>query len=204
MQIHEPATLITDYLLAVLALVLAILLGRRSPPVARARHWFTWALALIGLSAAIGGSYHGFAPNFGEPASGIWWWFTLLTLMLVSAALAHSLTLELTSGSGQPFVRAAILFKLVSFAAFAVNKPLFLVAIVDYGITLLAWLVAALAGHRPWKRDMLTAIALSGIAAAVQQLQLAPSHVFNHNDLYHVIQAFALMAFYRAGRRLSF
>lgn len=204
MQIHEPATLITDYLLAVLAVVLAVLLRRRSPPVAQARRWMTVALALIGLSAAIGGSYHGFAPNFGEPAAGMWWWFTLLTLLLVSAALAHSLTLELTFGSGQPFVRAVIVLKLVAFAAFAINKPLFLVAVVDYGITLVAWLAAALTGHRPWKRDMLMAIALSGIAAAVQQLQLAPSRVFNHNDLYHVIQAFALITFYRAGRRLSF
>jgi hypothetical protein len=50
---------------------------------------------------------------------------------------------------------------------------------------------------------MLAAIGLSVIAALVQQLQVSPSLQFNHNDLYHVIQAFALGGFYRAGTGLG-
>jgi hypothetical protein len=50
---------------------------------------------------------------------------------------------------------------------------------------------------------MLGSIVLSAVAAAVQQLKLAPSVPFNHNDLYHIIQALALFGFYQAGRRLA-
>jgi hypothetical protein len=46
---------------------------------------------------------------------------------------------------------------------------------------------------------MLSAIALSIVAALVQQMHWAPAVAFNHNDLYHVIQAVALALFYRAG-----
>ena len=50
---------------------------------------------------------------------------------------------------------------------------------------------------------MLAAIALTIVATLVQQLRLAPSAHFNHNDLYHVIQTVALVAFYRAALKLS-
>ena len=49
---------------------------------------------------------------------------------------------------------------------------------------------------------VLAAIALSIVAALVQQLHLAPAPWFNHNDLYHLIQALGLVAFYRAALRL--
>jgi hypothetical protein len=36
----------------------------------------------------------------------------------------------------------------------------------------------------------------------VQARRLAPHRLFNHNDLYHVIQMVALYAFYRGGLQL--
>ena len=50
---------------------------------------------------------------------------------------------------------------------------------------------------------MIVGIALSITAAVVQQLRWAPFPWFNHNDLYHVIQAVAFVGFYRAARHLS-
>ena len=47
------------------------------------------------------------------------------------------------------------------------------------------------------------ALALSLVAAAVQQLRVCFGTHFNHNDLYHLIQALALIAFQFAGRRFS-
>ena len=57
--------------------------------------------------------------------------------------------------------------------------------------------------RRPWRGWMLAGIGLSIIAALVQQLGWAPAPHFNHNDLYHVIQALALGGFYRAGRKFA-
>jgi hypothetical protein len=201
MTLHEPATLITDYLLALVALVLGLRLRRPPPP--PARRWFARALILSALSAFVGGSYHGLGPNFSAEVASLWWRLTLVILSFVSAALA----LSLMHGAAPPhrhlLIRSIIVLKLVIFVVIALLKPLFLVAIADYGTALLAWLAVALASHRPWRAWMLAAIGLSAVAAAVQQLRVSPSPHFNHNDLYHVIQGFAFAAFYRAGRLLG-
>jgi hypothetical protein len=202
MNVHEPATVVTDYLLALLTVFLGWRLSRDSPP--PARKWFARVLFLSALSAFVGGSYHGWGPNVSPALAAAWWGLTLLTLSLVSACLAMSLMHEMAPVRLHGWIRTAIVVKLVLFAGLAVLSPRFLVAIVDYGTTLLTWLVAAvLARHRPWRGWMLAGIALSAIAAAVQQLRLAPSVHFNHNDLYHVVQGVAFIAFYRAGRLLG-
>jgi hypothetical protein len=128
---------------------------------------------------------------------------TLIILSFVSAALALGLMHELASPRQQSWIRPLIILKLVVFVGLALVKPVFLFAIIDYGTALLAWIVAALITRRPWRGWMLAAIGLSFVAAAVQQLRISPSPHFNHNDLYHAIQAFALIAFYHAGKRLG-
>jgi hypothetical protein len=200
MNLYEPATLITDYLLALVALVCGLLLRRNNP--APARSWFARTLMLSALSAFVGGSYHGFGPNFATEIQAIWWRATLIILSLVSAALALSLMHEVASPHRQSWLRSLIMLKLVVFVTLALAKPVFLFAIIDYGTALLAWIVTALVTRRPWRGWMQAAFGLSFVAAAVQQLQLSPSSHFNHNDLYHVIQAVAFLAFYRAGKRL--
>jgi hypothetical protein len=46
-------------------------------------------------------------------------------------------------------------------------------------------------------RWSLAGIAVSAAAAGVPYLRIAPHPSFNHNDLYHVVQAAAMYLFYR-------
>jgi hypothetical protein len=203
MTLHEPATLVTDYLLAGLAVALAVRLRSQTPPTSPARRWFVRTLVLTGLSAFVGGSYHGFAPNFAREIAAVWWWLTLLVIHLLSAALAMSWVHEILPARRHRLACGLIVARLAGFGIASALHPRFVMAIIDYGSTCLLWLVTALVLRRAWRAPMLVALGLSGIAAAVQQLRLAPSRQFNHNDLYHVIQAFALYAFYRAALRLD-
>ena len=50
---------------------------------------------------------------------------------------------------------------------------------------------------------MLAAVALSLVAAVVQQMQWGLSAHFNHNDVYHVIQGAAIFLFFRAGQKMG-
>jgi hypothetical protein len=203
MSVHEPATLLTDYLLAALAGWLAWRLRAQTLATNDAARWWSRSLGLTALSALIGGSYHGFAPNFPDPVADAWWTATLLSLCLVSAAMALTLLHELVPvGRQRPWI-GVVAFKLAAFGSAAMTHPAFVVAVIDYGLTMLAWATAALVVRRAWSGRMLAAIALSVVAALVQQLRWAPSLHFNHNDLYHVIQALALVGFYQAGRRFS-
>ena len=203
MSIHEPATLLTDYLLALLAGWLAWRLPQQGRTGPAAAQWLSRALGLTALSALVGGSYHGFAPNISPTLAGLWWIATLLLINLLSATLALSLMHELVSaGRPRPWP-GVILFKFTAFAGAAIAHPHFVVAIIDYGLTLLAWAAAAVVLRRSWSSRMLAGIGLSVVAALIQQLGWAPSRHFNHNDLYHVVQALALICFYSAGRKFT-
>jgi hypothetical protein len=203
MSVHEPATLLTDYLLAALAGWLAWRLRGPTPVANQAVCWWRRTLGLTALSALVGGSYHGFAPNFPAPVAGVWWITTLLIICLLSAAMAMSLVHELVPPARQRPWIGVIAFKLAAFGGAAITHPVFVVAIFDYGLTMLTWGTVALIVRRSWSGWMLAAIALSVVAALVQQMRWAPSLHFNHNDLYHVIQALALVCFYAAGAKFS-
>jgi hypothetical protein len=203
MIIHEPATLLTDYLLAGLAAGLAWRLHRSRPATNLAAQWWSRALGLTALSAFVGGSYHGFAPNFPPAVAGLWWIGTLLNINLLSAAMTLSLLHEVApAGKQRPWL-GLIAFKFTVLAGAAIIHPYFIVGIIDYGLTLLAWAAAVLLLRRPWSGWMMAGIGLSIIAALVQQLGWAPAPHFNHNDLYHVIQALAIGGFYRAAGKFS-
>lgn len=203
MTVHEPATLLTDCLLAGLAGGLAWRLSRRTSTANLAARWWSRALGLSALSALVGGGYHGFAPGFPNRVAEAWWIATLLLIGLLNAAMAMSLMHELLPRGRQRPWTGVIVFQLAAFGIAATARPEFVVAVLNYGLTLLAWAAAALILRRAWRGRMLAAIALSAVAALVQQMRWAPGPRFNHNDLYHVIQACALVGFYQAGRRFG-
>jgi hypothetical protein len=200
MNVHEPATLLTDLLLAALTGWLAWRLHRPISTPHPAVRWWSLSLAVTAASALVGGAYHGFAPNFPPAVQSVWWTLTLLLVSLISAAMAMSLLFETLPVARHGPWQVVIAFKFLAFSSAAIKHPEFVVVIIDYGLTMLVWSIAAIVMRRRWRGWLLVAVGLSVVAAAVQRLHWSPMSWFNHNDLYHVIQAFALVAFYRAGR----
>jgi hypothetical protein len=203
MTVYEPATLVTDCLLAALAGWFAWRLHASMPSTNLAVRWWSRALAMTAVSALVGGSYHGFAPNLPESLSKAWWMLALLAIGMLSAAMDLSLLHEFAPTHRQKSWQRLVVLKLSLFSMAVIVHPLFAVAIIDYGITMLAWAMLATASRRAWRSWMLVAICLSFAAAAVQQSRWSPLPHFNHNDIYHVIQALALIGFYRAGRNFG-
>lgn len=200
MILYEPATAITDGLLAVLGFTLAVVMRRRVGLNHPATLWWYRALMAMAFGACLGGLYHGLVPNFPPWVDGIWWRLVLVNLCLIGLTMGLSLTHELglcqcwrrvVCGKGLAAVVAVMLW------------PEFLVAILDYGSIMVMWLIAALIMRRCWSLCMASAVVLSSVAAWVQQSGLCLSTAFNHNDLFHVIQAFALIGFFHAGVRLG-
>ena len=203
MTIYEPATLLTDGLLAVLAGGLAWRLRHHTPAANLAGCWWSRALGLTALSALVGGCHHGFAPNFSPALEEGWWIVVLLIICFTSAAMALGLLHELRPAGRRHLWQRLIAVKFALFAVAVIILQKFVVVIIDYGLVMLAWAVAAVMLRRAWSGWMLAGIGLSVGAALVQQLGWAPARHFNHNDLYHVIQALALICFYAAGRRFT-
>jgi hypothetical protein len=196
----EPDVALTDYALAVECAVFAWLLWRRGKgePTAAPRSWWVLFFASASLASLLGGTEHGFFvadPGFADVAL---WRLTLLAIGAAAfAGWAIGSGLLLPRGPARWVVRAAAV-GLGAYAAVVLwVDDTFWVAIANY-LPPLALLLGALSWIAVRERSRAAALAAAGVAlmfvaAALQQLGIAlhPTY-FNHNALYHLVQAVAL------------
>lgn len=204
MTISEPMTLVTDYLLAVFTGVLAYYLWRRSREAARsgrddARGWLYWwaaAYAATAIGGIAGGTVHGFQHALAPQVVAGIWMVTLQSLVFAGFAVTCAI-IAVTRLSGAPaLVTAALAFGI--YAVWVVAHPVFLSALIAYSAALVALAVFALTDPlSPSGRLLLGGIAVSVVAAGIQRSRISLHPHFNHNDLFHVVQAIAVWLLYR-------
>src|SRR5262245_19368853 len=81
LTITEPATMITDYFLAMASLVFGVLLLRLRTR-RREMSLLLWGIGFLAsaLAAIFGGTYHGFALYFSDPRHRATWNLTMLLI----------------------------------------------------------------------------------------------------------------------------
>jgi hypothetical protein len=183
MNILEPMTMATDFLLAAAAVWFAIRLRRLQSGRA-------WPLAFLftAIGSLTGGTYHAIG--------GFWLWkATVYAIGLASFFLLVATRV--------PVIVALV--KFIVYATWMITHDGFEFVIADYGLTLL--IVAVMQGvtwfrsrapAAPW---IVGSVAVSAVAAIAQQSGDLHRN-FNHNDLYHVIQLVALWLLYRGAREM--
>lgn len=176
---HDPMALVTDYLLALAAVIFAVRLW----PVHR-----MWAQAFVftALAAFLGGTYHALAPE-----NALLWKAVLYSVGLASFFLL--------AGSGGRLLRIFAFAKALVYLIWMATHDEFVWVIVDYGLTLV--IVGAV--HVIWRssatRWVLGSIAVSILGALVQQFRVTiHPYWFDFNDLYHLVQIVALWMLFRA------
>ena len=202
MTITEPATLVTDYLLAAFTLALAWRLFEAARTMGRLAQWW-WAVAFLAIAFAgvAGGTVHGFRLVLPSGVTSVLWILTLEGLVAAAFAVVRGTLAgsRLTEAAKRGASRVAA----VAYAAFGVwvaGNPRFVFAIAAYGVALIV-LVAfqTIAWRTDWHaaRWMIAGVVVSAFAAAVQQSGWSIHQHFNHNDLYHVIQAAGMWLLFR-------
>ena len=209
MTIHEPATLVTDYLLGGFTAVLAWRVSRASRGVGNAWHtWWTLAFAATAIASLAGGTVHGFPHVLGRRGAGVLWLITMAALLVASLGIVLACSVRWPISSITR--RAMTVLALVCYAVYGswlLTHPAFVFAIAAYGAALLVLLGSELAFHRHSRavRSFTWGVAVSAAAAAIQQSGWTPHRDFNYNDVYHVVQAAAIWMLYRgaimAGRQ---
>jgi hypothetical protein len=203
--ITEPATLLTDYVLAGVTGCLGWRLwARREQHVARK----LWAVAFgaLALAALAGGSHHGFTLLLPETMLVALWKVSVFSVGLASFGMLYGSAMAVTSGNARKLLLVLAGAKLALYSLWMTGHDEYIFVIADTGGAMLG--IAAL--HLwSWFRDsdepsrwLLGAIAVSVLAAGVQAARLAPHPHFNHNDLYHVIQVAAMFLFYKGAKLL--
>ncbi|WP_242337222.1 MULTISPECIES: hypothetical protein [Anaeromyxobacter] len=199
----EPDVTLTDLGLALECAAFAVLLSREGG--ARARRWFAGFFAVLGAAAALGAIEHGFVADKTSSVGAVVWSATLLAVGLGAVAgwgagarlvLGRRAARALTGG-------VALAFGLYA-AVVLGGERRFAVAIAFYLPAALFLLVAfLLAGRRAEARVSAGAwgLGLTFVAAAIQQGRIAlHPRYFDHNALYHLVQAVGLYLVFRGAR----
>jgi len=206
MILLEPAVSLTDLGLAVENAAFAMWLARQPASHRTLQRWWILFFVSLALAALLGFVSHGFFVDKAVLLHRQVWGATLLSLgcmALAAAAVAASLLFNARSATRITWGAASLLVPYS--VAVIVGYRDFGLAIVAYAPAMLFLLIAFV--HRLRKEPArywlpgIAGLVLTAIAAALQQLGvgLHPEY-FNHNALYHTIQAFALWLLYATAR----
>jgi hypothetical protein len=202
--IHDPVVVVTDLGLALLGGYFAWRLRRGPPP---------GAILMAGLASAAfwGAVFHGLFPAGTATRSGFVVWLAVaISILVVACALLNlAMTLlgaRLTAGAGRAITTV---YCFTSIAVVLFVDESFATIVWLYGpVLLLALAAAAFAAVRTHDRSwglIAVGLGLSALAALAQRAGVAlHARYFDHNAVYHLIQAAALVVLY-AGfvRRVS-
>jgi len=205
MTISEPMTLLTDWMLAGLCLVLGWAL-LREPAASRSRRWLGGALLGTALAALVGGASHGFRAHLGATGNVVAWKVTVLSIGVTGFLFLGAAALSALSPRGRRIVLTLAATEAILYCLWMLWHDEFIWVIADY---VPAMLVALGLQVVDWRRGRPSAPWLAGgivtsfAGAGIQASGLAPHPSFNHNDLYHVIQMVACWLMYRGGLLLT-
>jgi hypothetical protein len=199
----EPLTAITDWLLAAVTFVLGgrlVRAGRRER-IAVQLHWGA-ATLVLGVAAAVGGTYHAFHDRMSAGSAATLWQITTLAAGAAVALLLVGGIRSTIDRARQRLLIAAVICEFLVYAAWMLTHDDFLWVIAHsaagFACLLLLEIRAALAG-RAGAAWALLAIVTFFAAAAVQQ---SDAHLgrLNHNDVYHLVQLLGVALLYRGAR----
>jgi hypothetical protein len=201
MPIAEPTTMLTDYLLAVLGVILASWLGGRARPLP-ARLWAA-AFVAIALAAGVGGTLHGWGPALALSTRAGLWNLVYAAIGLGNFFMLAGLLFTVVPRRVWPLVLGVLALRLLAYVVFTMAAD-FRYVMYDLVLTLSVLLGTALYGlarGEPSAPFVLSGVLLSLLGAFFQTEGVDLHPRFNHNDLFHVLEMGALYLFARAGLR---
>ena len=204
----EPDVALTDYALVVECAIFIWLIGRHKDRSPGLRAWSTLLFASTAAAALFGGTLHGFFSSEPSVTGQLVWKLSLLAIGVTAFAgwvIGAKLVLR---PHHTRWLTVAASLQFAVYAAFVLFvQDAFWVAIADYLPAALFLMVAfGLVARRPGfagARLGSWGLALSFVAAGIQNFRIAvhPTY-FNHNALYHVVQAVALVLIFLGCRAL--
>jgi hypothetical protein len=204
----EADVVLTDYFLAAESALFAWLLSRQPSIAPGLRDPFVLFFTATAAGSLTGGTVHGFFLSDASQVGVVLWRVALLSLGVAAlSAWTIGARMLFSPPTAQGIQVAATCVWLVYAAVVVAVNDSFWVAVANYLPVTLFLAVAFVAAYRS-TGELAMAIGVAGlaltvVAALVQQLHVAlHPRYFNHNALYHAIQAVALFMIFWSARSL--
>ena len=205
-MITEPDVALTDYLVATESALFTYLIARKVGQKHPLRIWFAVFFGSISVAGIAGGTVHGFFLSTETLGYMILWPSTLFAIGVTAlAAWVIGARIYFSPNvAGRFSVVAAIGFAGYCLVVLFVTQS-FSIAVINYlPAVIFLTVIFTLIYSQARERQVLVGLVgllLTFIAAGVQQggIALHPMY-FNHNALYHLIQAVALFMIFWAAR----
>lgn len=197
-KITEPITMLTDYILAIETLVLAILIFNSSDDNSSR---ILWGLAFViaTISAILGGTSHGFKEFGNQRIQNFIWKLTVFSIGL--GAILMFLGTLIARFSPSTLRVVVIIIVAISYGVYfywmrSHDEFIFVIAYyVPYLVFILIIELFFLSTiSAPF---MISGIIITFMGFAVQASRKGIHTNFNHNDIFHVVQMIAMFVFYR-------
>jgi hypothetical protein len=206
--VTEADVVITDYLLAAESVLFAWFLSRRPAIESGMRLPFVVFFLATGVGSMVGGTVHGFFLSDSSLLGVVLWRSALLSIG-VAAVCGWTIGARLLFGARLArAIRVGALVESVAYAVVIIGEDdSFRVAVTNYLPSTVFLMVAFAGAYRNTREPEMVigvaGLALTVVAAAIQQFRVALHPLyFNHNALYHAIQAAALVMIFRSARSL--
>ena len=206
-MLTEPATMLTDYGLG----LLCALFGRwlwRTRKAATQTSVRCWAVGMgaLALASFAGGTVHGFSLVLAETLLQGLWKGTAFAIGLAGCCFLIGTMIASAAKPLRDWLSIAAVGQFAGYVVWMATHDEFRYVIYNYGVTLTVILFVQLyqrvVRQAPSAGWIVAGILVSFLGALVQQSGLALHPSFNHNDLYHVVQAAGMVLLYRGAALL--
>lgn len=205
--ITEPMTVLTNLVLAAIALIFSARLGyQASAEGLKASGALAGALMATALAAVLGAIAHGLDPRVEPELRQRMWRGSLYLTGFIGVGAVASVAYFAARDAARGALLLFALVKLMWFIVAVTRRPEFRVAATDYSIALAILFGGAAYALVQWSEPgsswLMAGVLVSFAAGVVQARRVAFHRHFNHNDLFHVIQIVTLYLFYRGAAQL--
>jgi hypothetical protein len=197
-SIHEPMTVFTDLLIAVLAITFYFQLKNKRDAITR--NW-SYFFLLLGLSTLTGSCSHAFfALHEGWSYKSFWLAMQVINGFAIYYAQQATLISALEGSAHKTTWKWSYLIQLIFFILALLYIQKYIVSIIENAIGLIPIMILHYQYKRSFAKMIANGIAISFITAFVNLAKLSLHAYFNYNDIAHVFIMISLYVMYKGVR----
>lgn len=193
--VHEPTTVLTDFIIAIIAISFYIKLKKNKD---QTTIYWSFFFLFLGIATFVGAFSHAlFSIHEGWAYKSFWLPMQVINGIGIYYAQQATLISVLENSPAKNKWRMSYIIQLLVFIIALLCIQKYLVSIIENAVALIPIMILHYKDKRPFAKTIANGIAVSFITAFVHLGKLSLHDYFNYNDLAHVFIMISLYIMYK-------